>query len=70
MIVRTADNDMEHGSFPQVWPDYPNVTVNDSLDWDNQIEVRRPAAGPVADTGEANWVTCPSAAVPVVHGLP
>ncbi|XP_056906491.1 sucrase-isomaltase, intestinal isoform X3 [Takifugu flavidus] len=25
----------------KVWPDYPNVTVNDSLDWDTQIELYR-----------------------------
>ena len=24
----------------QVWPDYPNVTVNESLDWDTQVEVQ------------------------------
>ncbi len=24
----------------QVWPDYPNVTVDDSLDWDSQVEVQ------------------------------
>lgn len=23
----------------QVWPDYPNVTVDESLDWDTQVEV-------------------------------
>ncbi|XP_071390650.1 sucrase-isomaltase, intestinal [Centroberyx affinis] len=25
----------------KVWPDYPNVTVNDSLDWDTQVELYR-----------------------------
>lgn len=25
--------------FLQVWPDYPNVTVDESLDWDTQVEV-------------------------------
>ncbi len=23
----------------QVWPDYPNITVDNSLDWDTQVEV-------------------------------
>lgn len=23
----------------QVWPDYPNVTVDESLDWETQVEV-------------------------------
>ena len=27
-------------NFPlQVWPDFPNVTVDESLDWDTQVEV-------------------------------
>lgn len=26
--------------FLEVWPDFPNVTVNESLDWDTQVEVR------------------------------
>lgn len=26
--------------FLQVWPDYPNVTVDESLDWDTQVEVQ------------------------------
>ncbi|KAM7413361.1 hypothetical protein PAMA_020650 [Pampus argenteus] len=25
----------------KVWPDYPNVTVNESLDWDSQVELYR-----------------------------
>ncbi|XP_054477744.1 sucrase-isomaltase, intestinal [Anoplopoma fimbria] len=25
----------------KVWPDYPNVTVNESLDWDTQVELYR-----------------------------
>ncbi|XP_060780036.1 sucrase-isomaltase, intestinal isoform X2 [Neoarius graeffei] len=25
----------------KVWPDYPNVTVNDSLDWETQVELYR-----------------------------
>ncbi|XP_054598752.1 sucrase-isomaltase, intestinal isoform X2 [Nothobranchius furzeri] len=25
----------------KVWPDFPNVTVNDSLDWDTQVELFR-----------------------------
>ncbi|XP_071751949.2 sucrase-isomaltase, intestinal [Centroberyx gerrardi] len=25
----------------KVWPDYPNVVVNDSLDWDTQVELYR-----------------------------
>lgn len=24
----------------QVWPDYPNVTVDESLDWDTQVQVQ------------------------------
>uniref|UniRef100_A0AAQ5XRX1 alpha-glucosidase n=1 Tax=Amphiprion ocellaris TaxID=80972 RepID=A0AAQ5XRX1_AMPOC len=27
--------------FLQVWPDYPNVTVDESLDWDTQVEIYR-----------------------------
>lgn len=29
-------------SSAQVWPDYPDVIVNDSLDWDSQVEVKAP----------------------------
>ena len=36
---------MSHAShtlflYLQVWPDRPNVTVDESLDWDTQVEVR------------------------------
>ena len=24
----------------QVWPDFPDVVINSSLDWDSQVEVR------------------------------
>ncbi|KAI6059689.1 Maltase-glucoamylase, intestinal-like isoform X1 [Aix galericulata] len=27
--------------YGKVWPDYPNVTVNNSLDWDTQVELYR-----------------------------
>lgn len=27
---------------PQVWPDFPDVVVDPSLDWDSQVEVRAP----------------------------
>lgn len=29
-----------HLLFIKVWPDYPNITVNESLDWDTQVEVQ------------------------------
>lgn len=25
---------------PQVWPDYPDISMDPSLDWDSQIEVK------------------------------
>ncbi|KAM9318648.1 LOW QUALITY PROTEIN: sucrase-isomaltase, intestinal [Pholidichthys leucotaenia] len=34
----------EHGGeivWGKVWPDYPNVTVNENLDWDTQVEMYR-----------------------------
>ncbi|KAG9338720.1 hypothetical protein JZ751_025389, partial [Albula glossodonta] len=34
----TLSNDIVWG---KVWPDYPNVTVNTSLDWDTQVELYR-----------------------------
>lgn len=27
---------------PQVWPDFPDIFVNSSLDWDSQVEVKGP----------------------------
>lgn len=41
-----------------MWPDYPHIYVNESLDWDTQVEVWSPPAGRVQETGEANSVTC------------
>uniref|UniRef100_A0A1A8MEA5 Sucrase-isomaltase (Alpha-glucosidase) n=2 Tax=Nothobranchius pienaari TaxID=704102 RepID=A0A1A8MEA5_9TELE len=34
----SISNDIVWG---KVWPDFPNVTVNDSLDWDTQVELFR-----------------------------
>ncbi|XP_045930577.1 maltase-glucoamylase, intestinal [Micropterus dolomieu] len=41
----------------KVWPDFPNVTVNDSLDWDTQVEKYRAytAFPDFFRTTTANW---------------
>lgn len=41
-----------------MWPDFPNITVDESLDWDTQIEVQSSPAAGALETGEANEVTC------------
>ncbi|XP_056297994.1 sucrase-isomaltase, intestinal [Pseudoliparis swirei] len=41
VFIKWPKNISDEIVWGKVWPDYPNVTVNESLDWDTQVKIYR-----------------------------